>query len=495
MKKFIFFHLLFVLMFASLVGYSQALMRVHPGTNLTIEDGYHIDVGSGNFLLMDDYTENPSFLQKGILSFSGGGESFVEQYSTRDVWHMVSSPMSDEFNEVYLWKYLERYHEPDNTWEFLNLPLDILLYAGEGLFMYNYTVDPNGMWPSSGDSVVFKGTLNSVDVNLTLSNTDASTMSGWNILGNPFPVTIEWNDHADWNLVNVEPKMWVFNSVTSSYEMYNWFTGTGTHPNNGFIAATQGFWVHAEDTTGVPTSLTIPASQRSHTNAEFLKSEVAMDNQLLLNVKDDKSTLADNTIIGFVEEATADYDAWYDGFYFPSVEGAISLYTKTRGQKYLMNELPSYEDHPMIPLYFISPFESSFTLTAGQIASFSPEVPIYLEDRMLNVYQDLRKNNTYQFNCSTEDMADRFVIHFANPAAYQDLFGSIEIYGFNDKVYINIPFEVNGAVNIFDITGRKVYEDIAKSGSTIIEASVDKGHYIVQLLLEEGVKTEKLYIN
>ena len=483
-----------LLVFLGLTVFGQASITVNPGTNVTIGTGTTLDVGGQKLLLMDDYSSAPSFLQYGNLTFSGGGEAFVEQYLTRDVFHMVSEPVNNEVIEVYQWKYLEQFNENDGTWTFLNLPLTTPLNVGEGYFVYSYTTDPNGQWPSSGDSVVFNGNLNYQDVILTLSNTDASPTSGWNLIGNPFPVAIEWNNNPDWNLNNVGASMYIYDpDGGGNYVVWNTTSG-GTNPNGGFIAATQGFWVRTADTVGGAASLTIPASQRYHNAATFFKSSgPVIPNQLLLTVEGNNQT--DKTVIGFYDKATAEFDPQYDGVYYKAPGGALSLYSVTYGEKYALNELPSAEDYPVVSLNFEPTATGKYTLKSEWLESIPEEIPVYLEDKQNKVIRDLRTQPDYTFSATKSDKADRFNIWFTEPGISENLLSYIHIYSYAKTVYLEIPVSLNGEITIYDITGKKIVSRKATAGRNEIKLRQPNGNYIVRVVADEGTISKKVYIN
>lgn len=471
--------------------YGQASLIVPPGTKVTVGTGTTLDIGGDKLLLQDDGSTVPSFLQYGSLTFSGGGKAYVEQYLTKDRWHMVASPVSDEVIEAYLWNYLAQFDETTGTWAYLNLPTTVPLNVGEGYFAWNYTTDPNGQWPPSPDSVVFDGTLNYQSLNITLSNTDVSPQSGWNLLGNPFPVAIEWNLHADWNLNNVDNTIYLYDSQGGNY--VTWNGSTGTNPNGGFISATQGFWVRADDTTGTAASLTIPASQRFHNSAAFLKSGgSSIPNQLYLTVEGNERV--DRTLIGFTEDATGGFDSKYDGIYRKAFEDILSLYSVVHSKKYALNELSSVKEFPIVSLYFEPVQSGTFTLSAKWIESFPEDLPIYLEDKKVNIYQNLREQSSYTFKSDSGDDFNRFAIHFVAPFVSEDLMEYVNIFSWDKTVYVDIPFETAGHIIIYDITGRKIAEDGATVGRNEIRLNISNGNYIVKLLAPEGVVTKKVYI-
>ena len=486
------FTLMTSLLFLGFISiYGQASLIVPPGTDVTVGTGTTLDIGGDKLLLQDDGSTVPSFLQYGSLTFSGGGKAYVEQYLTKDRWHMVASPVSNEVIEVYLWNYLAQFDETTGIWTYLDLPVTIPLNVGEGYFAWNYITDPNGQWPPSPDSVVFDGTLNYQDLNIALSNTDASPQSGWNLLGNPYPVAIEWNLHADWNLNNVNNTMYLYDSQGGNY--VTWNGASGTNPNGGFISATQGFWVRTADTTGTAASLTIPATQRSHNNATFLKSGGSqIPNQLYLTVEGNERV--DRTLIGFMEEATGEFDSDFDGIYRKAFEDVLSLYSVIHSKKYALNELSSIKEFPIVPLCFEPKESGTFTLSAKWIESFPDDQPIYLEDKKAKVFQNLREQPVYSFKSDAGDDYNRFAIRFLEPFISDDLMEYVDIFSWDKTVYVDIPFETDGSIMIYDITGRKIAKGNATIGRNEIQLNITNGNYIVKLLATEGVVTKKVYI-
>ncbi len=311
--------------------YGQGGMKVLAGTDVTVGEGIYVKITDGaNLLLADNYSTAPSFLQRGTLNFTGGGEAFVEQYLTKDNWHIVAAPVNNEVIGAFMWMYLYEYLEPTNTFNVLTQPVNTPLNVGEGYFLWAYSTHPE--YPISPDSTVLNGILNYTDVNLSLSNTDASPKSGWNLLGNPFPCAVDWNGDASWNLNNVGATIYIYDAAESgNYKVWNYNSG-GTL-NNGNIVAGQGFWVRTADTTGTAASLTIPESQRLHSNEPFYKSSGAtLSNQLKLKVAG-SSSLNDETIIGFIQEATGGYDSDYDAGYLYGEQEAPSLYSVIYGTR------------------------------------------------------------------------------------------------------------------------------------------------------------------
>ncbi len=93
--------------------------------------------------------------------------------------------------------------------------------------------DPNGTYPASPDSAVVKGNLNYLDLNLTLSNPTAIPKSGWNLVGNPFSIVLNWNGDASWNLNNVGAANYIIDPVAGNYVVWKFYSGGGNIPVGG----------------------------------------------------------------------------------------------------------------------------------------------------------------------------------------------------------------------------------------------------------------------
>jgi len=407
---------------------------------------------------------------------------------------MVSSPVSDGIIAGYEWMYIYYYTESDNSWHYMNKPTTQPLNPGQGYLVWPYSVDPNGVYPPSPDSAVVKGNLNYQDINLNLSNTDASPKSGWNLVGNPFPIALNWNGDVSWSLTNVGASNYIKDPVSGNYVVWNFNSG-GTNPNGGYIAATQSFWVRTADTTGTAASMTLPSSQRSHNNASFYKnSEPMLPQQLLVSIeKDGKS---DKTIIGFLEEATAGFDGAYDATYLYGDDEVHSMYSKIMETKYALNHLPSIEEYPIIPVGFEAVIPGSYTFTSEWMESFPLHVPIFLEDIRDDIYQDLRSNPEYVFVSDLNDEAHRFNIHFAEPLGIDesDLLSMVHIYAFEKTVYINLPDQVQGDIFIYNLLGEQIANKDNAIGQVKIPVNASNSYFVIKVIADKGFKSEKLFI-
>ena len=478
------------LVLATQLSFGQGI-KVKPGTNVIIGTSTTLKVAGGdNMTIQDDQAYSPSLLERGNLAFTGGGELDVQQYVEKNQWHIISSPMTSQTIEPYMGMYLYSYDEPTDTWD---NPYQITdpLNVGEGYFV----------WPVSGnpDIVTFSGTANKSDVNVTLSVTPSTNNSGWNLIGNPFPCVVDWNGDADWNLNNVSSTIYLYDYAAGNYKTWNFNTGTGTNgKTDGYIAATQGFWVRTSDTTGSQSSysLTFPQSQRvASPSTEFYKSGSFTDNILRISVKND--TYSDECVIAFNEEATDGFDNDFDAYKLFTKVQSPKIYSISGETKQAVNFMTSVDAHKTVIVGFRAGIDGEFTLDIGGTDSFQADIPIYLEDRKEGVFQDLRTNPEYTFTSTVIDDQNRFVIHFASPMGVDEPEVSLEnirIYSWLSTLIVDAPAGFTGSVEVYDLPGKLITSAKLNEGKNSITINTSKGYYIARVIGTGGIKTGKVYI-
>jgi hypothetical protein len=483
------FVLLIILAGAAWIAAAGQGMVVSPGGNVTVEQGTYVTIINGyNLLLLDDNNTSPSFLERGNLTFANNGKAWVQQYVPKNGMHLVSPPVSGAKINTYMDFYLYRWDEPLFQWINLYYPVTLPLDPGEGYALYST--------PSCPDAPYIKGQTNRLDVAVSLDYTPANynppTMyPGWNLIGNPFPCPLEWNGDPDWQLNGVDNTIYVWNTVVGQYYTWNWLTSLGIGLTDGFIAATQAFFVKA-NVTGA--SLTLPASQRAHHDAvDFYKSGKDHPNTLRLTAQG--QGLSCESLISFVDDATGGFDSRYDAYYLKAEQCQLDLFTCLQDVEYAMNILPSWIDYPSVPLSFTSQAEGMFSLTVAGIESFPADVPIWLEDRKQVFMQDLRENPLYGFSYAGGDEADRFVVHFKDPVGIgEHAMPTISIYSHERTIYLDAPENCTGMVHVYDLLGHHVLSSDFRPGHNSIAIQGSEAGYIVKAVSGECASTKMVYL-
>lgn len=309
-----------------------------------------------------------------------------------------------------------------------------------------------------------------------------SLRSGANLIGNPYPSTINWCIPQGWAKTSVTPTIYFLQGERIA--SYNATTSTGTFGATSKIPATQGFMVICNTATG---TIKVNNLAREHQQQATYKS--TQQSILKLSAGNEYAT-GDETVVMFNEQATTNFDNEFDAYkIFESNFALPHLYTTTDdGIPTAMNILPSTD---VLPLYFEAGKSGNYTVAATEMKIEN----VYLEDILTGKFIDLSKEN-YSFDYSTSDNTHRFNLHFGKKTATDVkkvvATNAVNIYSFEKDVYIS---NLQGAskIEIFDIMGKNVALQTSENSFTKISLSIS-GTYVVKVFDKNGVSVQKVII-
>jgi len=201
-------------------------------------------------------------------------------------------------------------------------------------------------------------------------------------------------------------------------------------------------------------------------------------------------------VLLFWDEASGQFDNEYDAWYIEGHDEAPALYTVIMQDKYAINCLPSYVDYPIVPLNFFSALPGEFTLAFSNMESFSADVPIWLEDKKDNYFQDLKENPEYEFTATPLDDISRFNIHFEPPnGIVGNVYSHIHIYSWHNSIYVRMPENLEGKIYVYNMMGELIESKDAQPDLNIIPVQQNKVHYLVKVVSGQKLTTKKVYIN
>ncbi|MBZ0244178.1 MAG: hypothetical protein K8F24_13240, partial [Bacteroidales bacterium] len=314
---------------------------------VTIADGGKLTQNAA-LLVVGDFTlqSGGSFLQNGTLTAaSTKAERAVPAANWADPnsgWHQIASPAAGQAingdwipggsgYDLYAWD------EPTDTWlnqkEGAN---NITTFnVGQG-YMVAY---------ETGSTKSFSGAFNMANVGATLTNkgagVDGNYNAGANLLGNPYPVALTWEN--SWRPANVQGTAYIWSG-----------SGYTAITEGDVIPAMNGFMVL---TTTDNNSITIPAASRAH-NAQAWHKSTTPGIKLIAN--DLEVGSQQETHIKFNPQATEAYDLAYDAFYLSGF--APQLYTMVDQSALMVNSLPALEEDTKIPLHFEKTEAENFSI-------------------------------------------------------------------------------------------------------------------------------------
>lgn len=158
------------------------------------------------------------------------------------------------------------YDEQASRWEPYPVPgssSDHLFVPGRGYCFFNWNDTADMDWDVTG--VINQGP---VSFDLTYTPTADPQLSGWNLVGNPYPATIQWGEEG-WTSESVSPSIAVRDDLVGTFRY--WDGQAGSLPS-GLIASGQAFWVR---TVGDNPSLQVGEDAKSPAGATYLRRRPA----------------------------------------------------------------------------------------------------------------------------------------------------------------------------------------------------------------------------
>ncbi|MCD4730784.1 MAG: T9SS type A sorting domain-containing protein [Bacteroidales bacterium] len=458
-------------------------LNIAPNTDLTVHNTIY-NYGDASSLVIDADAAGMG----SIIHNTPFVQGTVEQYITSERWHLVSSPISDAIINTYYDIYLKEYNEPTDTWTYLVQPVTMPMNVPQG-----YSAWASDIY--TGTTIgLFGGTLNVDDIVInSLSYTPTAAMTGFNLIGNPYSCAIDWNQN--WPINNISGWAVIYDNGT--YRGWNpYLTGNNRSFNgklDGIIPVTNGFWVRATNNNA---SLTIPASERLHSNQPFYKEdEESTSGSVRIVAK--ANNWIDEAVIVFHEEGTSGFDGLFDLEKLYNVDESPQIYSISGEKKYSVNVLGELSNNLVIPVGYEMSIPGNYSIEASEIRNIDSEYSVFLEDVLSGELIDLRKDPIYTFYCSPDDDAHRFNLHFSKSAININEINDdiITIYSYDKNVFISLDQSANCNIQIVDIAGKQVDQyNYADLKSTTLKLNVKRGYYVVRIITPEHVFSEKVFI-
>jgi hypothetical protein len=392
----------------------------------------------------------------------------VERNYSGDQWHLISSPVTGAVSGMFLGLYLQSHDEVTNAYsDVVGTTTD--LTPGQGF----------ALWNQFGDNTAsYTGTLTSAATRNLTRAADGND-NGWNLVGNPYPSSIDWNA-AGWTKTNVSATTYRFDGGGSG----NWVTWNGTSGTNGgtqYIASGQGFFVAVPDgqTTG---TLGFTTDVQAHDNTIFYKNEPAD----IVKLKVSGNGFYDETVIYFREEATTGFDDQMDAHKLPSFEESAPYIYSTANGGMAINVLPEVVTVPLNVK--VGTETGTYTIDTVSNGEFSE---LYLKDLSTGEITDLNKN-AYTFTY-IPGIESRFELHFG-PLGIDDVANDLyNIYSYNQDVYVAVPQNTKGEIAVYDMMGKELARQ-SISGTLNIITLDHSAYYVVKVISDEGFATKKVFI-
>jgi len=479
-------------------------LTIKAGGNLVVNSGITLKV-KGNLIIQSSATGTGNFVNLGTLTLTG--TATVQRYLTGGHYHYVSSPISNgaytilqqspnTSHDFFSWS------EPNHLWIDHNDSTNISQYTGILTAGRGYAVQYAGAPVTKS----FTGTLNQGTVLFGITKNNYSGVPSadrnYNLIGNPYPAYITAKTSDPNNLLSVNMSLNLFGSLyfwaedDNIFEVADYATWNGTGgvagglgpAPDGYISPGQAFFVKA-----------LNAGNVNFTNAMKVPNTGAFyktgDNVFRYRLTLSNGNTGNQMLVGFLANATNGADDLYDAVKY-SGNPDISLYSILGGEHYAIQGLPVLNSNVTVPVGMYAGATGSYTFETGTIENLPANVIVYLEDTEANQLVNIL-DDTYTFNVnSTGNYDSRFLLHFSIITGVGQVDNTgLNIYSFDESVYINCESPFSGKVEIFDMIGQVIInQDVENIAFRKINLNCETGYYLVKVTTDSSVFTQKVFI-
>ena len=227
-------------------------------------------------------------------------------------------------------------------------------------------------------------------------------VTGFNLLGNPYPSSIDWNA-SGWqtarNLTNVYDAIYIYDPAvvasTSSMTYPTYLTGVGGS-NNGsnIIRSGQAFFVNAAASASISfleayKSTTVTGGFFRSALPEFMRVTYMQNNEHL-----------DDIIINFNDDAQAGFDPRFDAI---SMGGdANGLASFKNADRLAIHTRPTAIGEDSVALSVRNTTTGNYQLKFSEMEGFAASTDITLLDKFLNVQYDVKQDSIVAFEITTD---------------------------------------------------------------------------------------------
>jgi hypothetical protein len=336
------------------------------------------------------------------------GTSSCTGCTTAQSMFLYSEPVTTDINGVNGANY------DDGYLDFPSAVNSETLASGRGYAIFvRGNIDPvstngNALWSVSG--TINSGTVDyvtSAGVSFTSSGTLAN--DGWNLVGNPYPSTIDWDAASGWTRTNVNNAIYMRDNGQTTPVYATYVSGVGTNGGDNLIPIGQAYFVKSDG--GAITFTSDERVKVAGSQGTFFREGSIPD---VLRIALKQSDVTDETVIRFHPDATAEFDSQYDADKLDNA--TFNLNSRTADDRRLaINALPPLECSADISLDISKAVAGNYELVFSEFESFASGIQFTLTDNFLHTSTDVQEHNVYTFSVTSDAASyeNRFTIGFS----------------------------------------------------------------------------------
>jgi trimeric autotransporter adhesin len=436
--------------------------------NLTVNSGFNLNVGgaitniNGGTVTVNS---NANLIQGGTTN-TNTGTVIVKRNSNAlslNDFTAWSSPVAAQnllaFSPQTRTDRFNTYNEATDKYNVIASPSTTTMATATG-----YLIRMRGNAVEHPATETFEGVFTGVPNNGTIVKalTYAGVNKGYNLVGNPYPSTLDANSLIQANTANIENSLYFWRkrnaALGSAYAVYNPMGGTIASPTsavpNGTIQVGQGFFVQAKSAS----NLTFTNAMRTANNAnQTFKTAQVQKDRLWLNLTSTNDVFS-QALVGYTAAATTGLDI-YDAKYIG--DSGIALTSAINNEEYSIQGRPSFDATDVVALNFKTDIATTenYTITLGVFDGvFATGQDVYLVDSVNGAVTDL-KAEAYTFSAASGTQNNRFSLKFqktlkVDPSEFNA--NNVTITSANGVITVNSVKTLISKIQVFNLQGRMI---------------------------------------
>jgi hypothetical protein len=459
------------------------------------------NAGNSGFVLQSDATGTATFVDN-ALSPNTVAATVQQHLSVQRNWYL-SLPVS-AYTVPSAQDYSLFYYPENDAQQTTNNGAYWLNPTGSLLPTIGYIIKPSTQ--KTGAVIEFTGTLNSgliTNTELTNSTVNNPAKHGYNLVGNPYPSYIDWNNTSNTNLsttlwyrtqaLDVQGNLVFKNDgITPIYTFFTYLgnPGIGVPASvTNMIPPMQAFWVKVNSGTG---TLGFTNSSRSHkVDVNLLRAPATkLSANKILRLRVAAGNIADETVLYFNANAANTFDTFDSPKMLNGTTSSIpDIYTTVGTEQLVINGMKDIPYDTEIPIYFKANASTatSFTLSTPEISNFEAGTQVYIKNNLSAEKKIISDGSAYIFQPSAVGSNPVFSVIFKAPGSITDVnnASSEKISIFTNEqgqISINTPYPIeNGSITVYNALGLLIYRTNTTGKLTVINETFAPGLYVVKV--------------
>ncbi|WP_223549140.1 LamG-like jellyroll fold domain-containing protein [Aestuariivivens sp. NBU2969] len=505
-------------------------------------------VGTNNIATDSTSTQNnftvPDVLKDAVVSSNPLDIAFAS--SGYDGAPGIANTVGATIADYWIWKYAKKIGYTNSQWQHMRSTGTI--YPGEGFTMKG--VDNTHGAISQTQNYVFNGMPNNGDIALTIATGNDY------LVGNPYPSALDASAFIKDNISMVAGGRNTINVINGSLYFWDHYANS-THAIQDYKGGYATYSLMGGipsinndtriNTTGKPKTKTpeqyIPVGQgffvfarnTEDNNTLLLGGDIAFKNsqRVFQRESDASSTILKSTsfknivnktvdvrqkirllysspngyyrelLVGVDENATSGFDIGYDADLFEDNKEDM-YWSIDSGAKLTIQAVANFNSEQVLPLAIKTNVDGLSSLKIDKLENVDSDKLIYLHDKALNIYQDL-KQEPYEVFLSAGEHTERFEITFKNsnaPSLSTNRIdnNSLNVYFSNEKqsfILHNPKLKEIKAIKIYNVIGQSIYEFTNLKNENYQELKAKKtptGTYVIKMETIDSTLSKKVLI-